>query len=161
MSETITETARVMLVGPVDESRAMRVAAELLERRARDPQRPIVLWIDSPGGNVLAGLLIYEAMREVEAGTHCGGLAASIAAVLLCAGAGGRRTAVPEAKIIFHRADAPIGINLKERARLLWRLREIMVLHAPAFAGLLDAPDATVFTGERAAREGLVDGVDL
>jgi len=94
----------VFLGGPIDESVANVVVAQLLFLYAEDPDKDISLYINSPGGSITAGLAIYDTMQYIRADvqTICVGLAASMGAFLLAAGAKGKRIALPNSEILIH-----------------------------------------------------------
>jgi ATP-dependent Clp protease protease subunit len=95
----------IIFVGtPIDDSVANLVIAQMLFLEAEDPERDILLYINSPGGVVTAGLAIYDTMQFIKPAvqTYCIGQAASVAAVLLAAGAKGKRFALPNSRILIH-----------------------------------------------------------
>jgi len=95
----------IIFVGtPIDDSIANLVIAQMLFLEAEDPERDILLYINSPGGVVTAGLAIYDTMQFIKPAvqTYCIGQAASVAAVLLAAGAKGKRFALPNSRILIH-----------------------------------------------------------
>src|ERR671925_2216162 len=96
---------RVVFVGsPIDDDVANLVVAQLLHLEAEDPEKDIYMYINSPGGVVYSGLAIYDTMQFIKApvSTICVGQAASMAAVLLAAGAKGKRFALPNSRIMIH-----------------------------------------------------------
>jgi ATP-dependent Clp protease protease subunit len=94
----------IMLDSPITDEVASIVIAELLFLESEDPTKDIVMYINSPGGSVSAGLAIYDTMQFIraEVSTICIGMAASMAQVLLCAGAKGKRMALPNSRIMMH-----------------------------------------------------------
>jgi ATP-dependent Clp protease protease subunit len=94
----------VFLAGPIDDYMANIVIAQLLFLEAEDPKKDIMLYINSPGGSVTAGLAIYDTMEHIkpDVSTICVGIAASMGAVLLSAGARGKRYALPNAEVMIH-----------------------------------------------------------
>jgi ATP-dependent Clp protease protease subunit len=94
----------VFLAGPIDDYTANIVIAQLLFLEAEDPKKDIMLYINSPGGSVTAGLAIYDTMEHIkpDVSTICVGIAASMGAVLLSSGAKGKRYALPNAEIMIH-----------------------------------------------------------
>lgn len=94
----------VFLAGPIDDYMANIVIAQLLFLEAEDPKKDIMLYINSPGGSVTAGLAIYDTMEHIKpnVSTICVGIAASMGAVLLSAGAKGKRFALPNAEMMIH-----------------------------------------------------------
>ena len=100
---------RIVFIGtPIDDSIASLTIAQLLFLQSEDPSKDISLYINSPGGSVSAGMAIYDTMQFVkpDISTICVGMAASMAQVLLCAGANGKRFALPHSKIMMHQ---PLG----------------------------------------------------
>jgi len=104
----LLEERIIFLAGPIDDNVANLVIAEILLLAAKDGKRDIKLYINSPGGSVTAGLAIYDTMQYVscDVAVICVGMAASMAAVLLAAGAKGKRFALPNAEILLHQ---PMG----------------------------------------------------
>jgi ATP-dependent Clp protease protease subunit len=103
---------RIVFLGtPIDDQVANVVVAQLLYLDREDPDKDISLYIHSPGGYVDSGLAIYDAMQLIrfEVSTICIGLTASMAAILLCAGAKGKRHALPHAKIMLHQPTGGLG----------------------------------------------------
>ncbi|MCF0155286.1 MAG: ATP-dependent Clp protease proteolytic subunit, partial [Veillonella sp.] len=98
----------VFLGGPIDDNVANAVIAQLLFLEAEDPDKDIHLYINSPGGVVTAGMAIYDTMQYIkpDVSTICVGSAASMGAVLLTAGAKGKRYALPHARVMIHQ---PVG----------------------------------------------------
>ena len=131
---------RIILLGtPIDDSVANLVIAQLLFLQAEDPKKDIELYINSPGGSVTAGLAIYDTMQilSCDVKTYCLGQCASMGAVLLAAGAAGKRYALPNSRIMIHQpwggADgtaADISIQAKEILRLKAMLNNILSSHS-------------------------------
>ena len=128
----------IFLVGPVEDLMANLVVAQLLFLEAENPDKDIALYINSPGGSVTAGLAIYDTMQFIRpaVSTVCIGQAASMGAVLLAAGAAGKRYALPNARIMLHQPSGgyqgvahDIEIHAKEILRIRQRLNEILVEH--------------------------------
>ena len=121
----------VFIGGPIDDHVANLVIAQLLFLESEDPDKDIHLYINSPGGVVTAGLAIYDTMQYIkpDVSTICLGSAASMAAVLLAAGAPGKRYALPYARVMIHQ---PLGgaqgqaTDIQIQAREILRLREIL-----------------------------------
>ena len=125
----------VFLGSPIDASVANLIIAELLHLQREDPEADIMMYINSPGGAVDAGLAVYDAMQLVlpDVATTCIGVAASMGAVLLAGGARGKRTALPNSRILIHQASADIGgtaadieVQAREILRLNARLKELL-----------------------------------
>jgi ATP-dependent Clp protease protease subunit len=128
----------IMLFTPIDDIVANTLIAQLLYLEREDPERDINMYIQSPGGQVHAGLAIYDTMQLIrpQVSTICVGMAASMATVLLCAGAKGKRYALPHSTIHMHQAlggvqgqAADMVIAAKEIVRLNDILKEILVKH--------------------------------
>jgi ATP-dependent Clp protease, protease subunit len=128
----------VFLGSPIDDNVASLVIAQLLFLASEDPNKDISLYINSPGGNVHSGLAIYDTMQFIKPDivTICVGMAASMAQVLLCAGAKGKRYALPNSKILMHQPSggsqgqaADIEIYTKEMLRTRDTLYDIISKH--------------------------------
>ncbi len=127
---------RIVFLGtPIDDTVANLIVAQLLYLAQEDPDREIQMYINSPGGQVDAGLAIYDTMHLIqpEVATTCVGMAASMGAVLLGGGARGKRAALPNARILIHQASAgvqgtaaDIEVHAREILRLNARLKELM-----------------------------------
>jgi len=101
---------RIIFIGSaIDQVTANNVCAQLILLEAEDNERDISIYINSPGGSVTDGLAIYDTMQYVrpDVSTHCVGLAASMGQFLLCAGAPGKRYALPHSRILMHQPSAP------------------------------------------------------
>lgn len=130
---------RIVFLGTqVTDELANSIVAQLLFLQSDDPKADIHLYINSPGGSVSAGLAIYDTMQFVtcDVATYCVGQAASMGAVLLTAGAKGKRHALPNARIMIHQPLAgmqgtaeEILIHAKEFKRIKQRLNEILIKH--------------------------------
>jgi len=128
---------RIIFLGtPIDDQIANLIIAQLLFLDREDPDKDISLYIHSPGGVISAGLAIYDTMQLIrpEVSTICVGMAASMATVLLCAGAKGKRYALPNATVHLHQAiggaqgqAADIAIAAREIMRLQELIRDIIV----------------------------------
>ena len=131
---------RIILLGtPIDDQVAGLVVAQLLFLQAEDPKKDIELYINSPGGSVTAGLAIYDTMQLIscDVRTYCLGQCASMGAVLLAAGAPGKRFALPNSRIMIHQpwggaegTAADIDIQAKEILRLKEMLNNILAAHS-------------------------------
>ena len=127
---------RIIFLGtPIDDAVANLIVAQLLYLAQEDPEREIQMYINSPGGQVDAGLAIYDTMHLIQpsVATTCVGMAASMGAVLLGGGAKGKRAALPNARILIHQASAgvqgtaaDIEVHAREILRLNARLKELM-----------------------------------
>ncbi len=130
---------RIIFIGePIEDTLANLVIAQLLFLESEDPEKDIYLYINSPGGIVTSGLAIYDTMQYLRApvATICVGQAASMAAVLLAAGAKGKRYALPNSRIMIHQGSAgyrgatpDIFIQVRELSTLVERLHGILARH--------------------------------
>ncbi len=130
----------IIFVGtPIDDNVANLVIAQMLFLEAEDPDRDILLYINSPGGVVTAGMAIYDTMQFIkpDVQTYCIGQAASVAAVLLAAGAKGKRFSLPNSRILIHQPwvqglggqTTDIDIHARELLRTRERLNQILADH--------------------------------
>jgi ATP-dependent Clp protease protease subunit len=130
---------RIVFLGTgVDDELANSIVAQLLFLQSDDPKADIHLYVNSPGGSVSAGLAIYDTMQFVtcDVATYCIGQAASMGAVLLTAGAAGKRFALPNARIMIHQplagmqgTAAEIEIHAREFKKVKERLNQILIKH--------------------------------
>ena len=130
---------RIIFLGTaIDDTVANLVVAQMLFLESEDPDKDISLYINSPGGSVSAGLAIYDTMQYIRpnVSTICLGMAASMGAVLLTAGAEGKRLALPNAKIMIHQPmggmqgqASDIEIHAKEILKTRAKLNEILAAH--------------------------------
>jgi ATP-dependent Clp protease protease subunit len=121
----------VFLVGPVNDQAASVVVAQLLFLESENPDKDIFFYINSPGGSVSAGLSIYDTMQFIkpDVSTMCIGLAASMGAFLLAAGAKGKRLALPNSRIMIHQPSGGAqgqATDIEIQAREILRLREAL-----------------------------------
>jgi ATP-dependent Clp protease protease subunit len=160
----------IFLQGQVDDTSASLIVAQMLFLQFDDPKADIHLYINSPGGSVTAGLSIYDTMQYVtcDVATYCIGQAASMGAVLLCAGAKGKRNALPHARVMIHQPLAgtegtttEILLHLKEFQRLKKDLNEILLRHTGQSLERIEKDtDRDKFLSPREALEyGIVDNV--
>jgi ATP-dependent Clp protease protease subunit len=162
---------RIIFIGsPVDDDGANLIIAQLLFLAGEDPEKPINLYINSPGGVVTAGLAIYDTIQYVKpvVSTICVGQAASMAAVLLAAGSKGRRYALPNSRILIHQPmggtqgqATDIDIQAKEILRVRDRLNNILVSHTgQKIEKIRKDTDRDYFmTAEEAKEYGIIDEV--
>ena len=121
----------IFLGTPVDDTIANLIIAQLLFLEAEDPEKDISLYINSPGGSITAGMAIYDTMQFIrpDVTTICLGQAASMAALLLCAGAPGKRYALPNSRILIHQPSmgglSGQATDIDIHAREILRMREI------------------------------------
>lgn len=121
----------IFLVGPVNDQTANLVVAQMLFLESENPDKDIFLYINSPGGSVSAGLSIYDTMQFIkpDVSTLCMGLAASMGAFLLAAGAKGKRLALPNSRIMIHQPSGGAqgqATDIEIQAREILRLRETL-----------------------------------
>ncbi|HEY3721719.1 MAG TPA: ATP-dependent Clp protease proteolytic subunit [Acidimicrobiia bacterium] len=131
---------RIVFLGQeVDDHIANLIIAEILHLEARDPDKEIQLYINSPGGLAYAGMAIYDVMQHVRppVSTICVGMGMSAAAMILCAGAPGKRLALPSAKIMIHQGSAgtrgapsDMEIQLREVLSTTRRMAQIIAFHS-------------------------------
>ena len=128
----------IFLVGPIDDHMANLVVAQLLFLEAENPEKDISIYINSPGGVVTAGMAIYDTMQYIkpDVSTICVGQAASMGAVLLAAGAKGKRYALPNSRVMIHQPlggfqgqATDIDIHAREILSMRARLNEILAYH--------------------------------
>jgi len=162
---------RIVFVGTaIDDDVANLVIAQMLFLESEDPDKDIHLYINSAGGIVTAGLAIYDTMQYIRpaVSTLCMGQAASIAALLLSAGAKGKRYALPHSRILIHQPmggfqgqASDVDIQAKEILRLREDLNKIMVKHTHQSLDRIQADTDRDFymTGEQAKEYGIVDEV--
>lgn len=160
----------VFVTGPVDDTAAALVTAQLLFLESENPAKDISFYINSPGGVVTSGLAIYDTMQYIrpEVSTLCIGQAASMGSLLLSAGAKGKRFALPHARIMihqpsggFHGQAADIEIHAREILSLRSRLNELYARHTGRELGAIEAAmDRDRFLSPEEAMEfGLIDEV--
>ena len=144
--------------------------AQLLFLESVDSGKDIQIYINSPGGSVYAGLGIYDTMQFIkpDVATICTGIAASMAAVLLCAGAEGKRSALPHSRVMIHQPSggaqgvaSDMEINLKEMLKLKNELYEIIAKHSKQpFAKVYKDSERDYWMIAREAKEyGMIDEV--
>ena len=160
----------VFLVGPVEEMSANVIVAQLLFLEAENPEKDISLYINSPGGIVSAGLAIYDTMQFIkpDVSTLCIGQAASMGALLLCAGAKGKRFCLPNSRVLIHQPmggfegqASDVEIHAREILYLRERLNQIMAKHTGQDIKTIQRDtDRDNFLGaDEAVKYGLVDKV--
>ena len=163
----------IIFIGtPIDDGIANLVIAQMLFLEAEDPDKDILLYINSPGGSITAGFAIYDTMQFVrpDVQTTCIGQAASIAAVLLAAGTKGKRYSLPNSRILIHQPwvqggvggqASDIDIHAKEILRMRHRLNEILALHSgqPLERLQTDTERDYIMSAEQAREYGIIDDV--
>jgi len=162
---------RIIFLGTqVNDEVANIIVAQLLFLQSDDPKADIHLYVNSPGGSVSAGLAIYDTMQFItcDVATYCIGQAASMGAVLLTAGAAGKRHALPNARIMIHQPLAgmqgtaeEIAIHAKEFRRIKQKMNEIMIKHTghPLDKIEKDTDRDRFMSADEAAEYHLVDKV--
>ena len=160
----------IFLGGPIDDDTANLVIAQMLFLEAEDPDKDIFLYINSPGGSVSAGLAIYDTMQYLrcECATICVGLAASMGAFLLAAGAKGKRKALPNSEIMIHQPSGgaqgqatDIRIHAEQIIRIKEQLNSILAQRTgqPIEVIERDTERDNFMTAEQAKAYGLVDEI--
>ena len=162
---------RIIFLGtPIDDQVANLIVAQMIHLESEDPDKDISLYINSPGGSAYAGLAIYDTMQFIrcEVATTCVGIAMSMGALLLNAGAAGKRTALPNSKILIHQVSGgfqgqgtDIEIQARETINLKRRLEEIIGQHTnqPIEKVSKDMERDYYMTAEEANAYGIVDQV--
>ena len=162
----------IIFIGtPIEDSIANVVIAQMLFLEAEDPDRDIVLYINSPGGSISAGLAVYDTMQFIkpDVQTYCIGQAASMAAVLLAAGARGKRYSLPNSRIIIHQPlmsglagqASDIDIHAREIIRMRTRLNELLVTHTGQEMARIeeDTERDYIMTADQGREYGIIDEV--
>ncbi|MCD7951701.1 MAG: ATP-dependent Clp endopeptidase proteolytic subunit ClpP [Synergistaceae bacterium] len=162
---------RIIFLGTaIDDTVANLVVAQMLFLESEDPDKDISLYINSPGGSVSAGLAIYDTTQYIRpnVSTICLGMAASMGAVLLTAGAEGKRLALPNAKIMIHQPmggmqgqASDIEIHAKEILKTRAKLNEILAAHTKQPLDKIEADTDRDYymSSEEALKYGIVDKI--
>ena len=162
---------RIIFLGtPVDDMVANLIVAQLLLLDSENPEKDIMLYINSPGGSVTAGLAIYDTMQHIRADvcTICLGQAASMGAFLLCSGAKGKRMALPHSRVLIHQPlggaqgqATDIEIQAAEIGRIKKQMNELMAKHCnrPVEDLTKDTERDNYMSAEEAKQYGLIDKV--
>jgi ATP-dependent Clp protease protease subunit len=162
---------RIIFLGEaIDDHIASLVIAQFLFLEAEDPDKDIFLYINSPGGVVTSGLAIYDTMQYIkcDVATICLGQAASMGSLLLAAGAAGKRSALPNARIMLHQPSAgfqgqasDIEIHAREIINVKKRLNQIYSKHCKKDVSLIekDMDRDNFMTSEEALKYGIIDKV--
>lgn len=160
----------IFAVGPVDDHMANLIVAQMLFLESENPDKDVHLYINSPGGSVTAGLAIYDTMQFIRCDvlTMCVGHAASMGALLLAAGAPGKRFALPNARIMIHQPSggsqgvaSDIEIQAREILRMRTQLNDILASHTGQSIEQIakDTDRDRWMTPDEAASYGLIDTV--
>lgn len=162
---------RIVFIGTaIDDTIASLVIAQLLFLESEDPDKDIHIYINSPGGSVTSGLAIYDTMQYIrpEVSTICIGMAASMAAVLLTGGAKGKRTALPNARVMIHQpwggvqgTASDISIQAEEILKTKKRINEILSAHTgkPVEVVEKDTDRDYYMSSQEAKDYGLIDNI--
>jgi ATP-dependent Clp protease protease subunit len=162
---------RIVFIGmPIDDVVASLVIAQLLFLESEDPEKDIHLYINSPGGSISSGLAIYDTMQYIrpDVSTICIGMAASMAAVLLAGGTQGKRTALPNSRIMIHQpwggiqgSATDIRIQAEEILRMKKRINEILSKHTGKAQEVVekDSDRDYYMSSEEAKDYGLIDNI--
>ena len=162
---------RIIFIGtPIDDNVANVVIAQMLFLQMEDVNKDINLYINTPGGSITAGLAIYDTIQFVkcDVATYCIGQAASLGALLLCAGTKGKRFALPNSRIMIHQpwggvqgSAEDISRQTKEILRLREKVNEILAFHTgKSLEKIKEDTDRDFFMSAQEAKEyGLVDNV--
>ena len=158
----------IFLVGPVDDHTANVIVAQLLFLESENPEKDINLYINSPGGSVSAGLAIYDTMQFIkpDVSTMCVGQAASMGALLLTAGAKGKRYCLPHSRVMIHQPlggyqgqATDIEIHTREILKVRSQLNEILALHSGQSVETIavDTERDNFMSPQEAKEYGLID----
>ncbi len=162
---------RIIFLGTeINDYVANSIIAQLIFLRSTDPKKPISIYINSPGGSVSAGLAIYDTMQylKCEVNTYCIGMAASMGALLLCAGTKGKRYALPNSRMMIHQPSGGVGgtskeieLQAKEIIYLKRRLSEILASHCNKdLDRIIEDSDRDYYmSADEAVKYGLIDHV--
>ena len=161
----------IFIGAPIDDSLANLVIAQMLFLEAEDPDRDILLYINSPGGSISAGFAIYDTMQFIrpDVQTYCIGQAASMAALILSAGAKGKRFSLPNSRIIIHQPlmsglagqATDIDIHAKEILRMRSRLNEVLSTHTGQSLERIreDTDRDYIMSADQSSEYGIIDDV--
>ena len=166
----LLEDRIIFLAGPISDMVANSIIAQILFLASKDPKKDIKLYINSPGGSVTAGLAIYDTMQHVDCpiATVCVGLAASMGAVLLAAGAKGKRFALPNSEILLHQVAggvsgeaSAIEITAKQIMKIKDKLNRILakLTNKPLKKVASDTDRDFYLSAQDAKEYGLIDTV--
>jgi ATP-dependent Clp protease protease subunit len=161
----------IFLGRPIDDDVASLVIAQMLFLEAENPERDIHLYINSPGGSVTGGLAIYDTMQYIkpDVATFCVGQAASMAAVLLAAGKHGKRTVLPNSRVLIHQPwtsgmggqATDIEIHARELLKLRDKIDEVLALHTGKTKERIheDTERDKILSADEAVAYGLADSI--
>jgi len=161
----------IFLGRPIDDDVSNLVIAQMLFLEAENPEKDIALYVNSPGGSITSGLAIYDTMQYIkpDVTTLCVGQAASMAAVLLAAGAEGKRAVLPNSRVLIHQPllyglqgqQTDIDIHAKDLLRMRDRIEEILSFHSGKSKEEIhnDTERDKILSAEDAVKYGLADQV--
>ena len=162
----------IIFIGtPIDDNIANLVTAQLLFLEAEDPEKDVYLYINSPGGSITAGMAIYDTMQFVrpDVSTICIGQAASMAALLLTAGAAGKRFSLPNTRVLIHQPSADrisgqatdIDLAAKEILRMRMNTNNLLAKHTgqPVEKIAVDVERDYIMNAEQAKAYGIIDEI--
>ena len=160
----------IFLTGEITEVTADVVIAQMLFLESQDPDKDISLYINSPGGSFTDGMAIYDTMQFIkpDVSTICFGMAASMASILLMAGARGKRFALPHAEVMIHQPlggtvgqASDIEIHAKHILRTREEMYKVIMLHTgqPREKSVADTDRDTYLTAAEAKAYGIIDGI--
>ncbi|MCI0542139.1 ATP-dependent Clp endopeptidase proteolytic subunit ClpP [bacterium] len=160
----------VFLAGAIDDHMANLIVAQLLFLEAEDPKKDIMLYVNSPGGSVTAGLAIYDTMEHIkpDVSTICVGIAASMGAIILSSGKKGKRFALPNAEVMIHQVmggvegqASDIEINAKHILKTKENLNKILAKNTGKTSAEIerDSDRDRYMSADEARRYGLVDEI--
>lgn len=160
----------IFLVGPVDDHTANLIVAQMLYLESENPEKDINFYINSPGGEVSAGLAVYDTMQFIkpDVSTICIGQAASMGAMLLAAGAAGKRYCLPHSRVMIHQPlggfqgqATDIDIHAREILKIRAQLNEILALHSGQTVDDIarDTERDNFMSAEEARDYGLIDAL--
>jgi len=170
LDERLLRERIIWLEGEVRDENSNRIAKQLQVLAAEDPDKDISLYINSPGGSISAGMVIYDSMQLIpnDVATVCMGLAASMGQFLLCAGAAGKRSATPNARIMMHQPLGGLGgtasdikIQAEQMLFIKKRMAELIAGHTGQTLDQIEADSDRDrwFTAEQAMEYGIIDSV--
>jgi len=160
----------IFLAGPINDQVANSIIAQMLFLQHQDQKKDILFYINSPGGSVTAGMAIYDTMQHVkpDVSTICVGMAASMAATLLCAGTKGKRFALPNSEVLLHQVMGEAGgqaveieISAKHIVKIKDRLNQILAKHTEqTLARIEKDTDRDFYMSAQEAKEyGVIDSI--
>ncbi len=162
---------RIIFLGtPIDDQVANVIVAQLIFLAGEDPKKEISIYVNSPGGQVYAGMAIYDTMQflKCDIATYCVGLAASMAAVILMAGTKGKRAALPHSRVLIHQgsigfqgAIPDIEVQARETLRMTQTMTEVMARHTGQTYDRVkrDTERDYYLTADEAKEYGIIDTV--